>query len=542
MNADFFPPAAASHATVATVPSPTLLPPLAAPSASILPATGDPPPASPSRTTRLRRLALRFWPLALLAVGVVAAVGWFGRPAGGGADFLTAPAVRGDLVVMVTERGELDSINSLIVRCDVEGAQSKLVSIVPEGTAVKKGDEVGRFDTDELKKLYAQQEVKWKTAEGKWKSARGDLAVQKNKEESEIDKAELAWALAEIDRNKYEKRDYDALLSKQKGMLGLKKKELKEAEDDLEFTRGLVKKGFAPLDQLRVKELQVETKRFEVDQGEAELGALKEFERDRKITELKGKAREAERELKRVKESQKAATEKAQSELEAAAITEKLEKQTLDRIQAQMDRCVLKAPQDGIVVYFKRYYDESSRIQPGAVVFFQQPIFTLPDLEHMKVKVKIHESVIKKITPGLTATLQVDALPPNHPPLNGTVKTVGTLANSEGWRQTVKEYLVEISIDDLPTSAGLKPGMTAQVRIHVKTIPDALLVPVQAVTEYEGKPVCYVKSGRTAERRPVEVGEANDQYIEVLGGLTEGEEVALDARSRAAAEVKAGAK
>ena len=161
-----------------------------------------------------------------------------------------------------------------------------------------------------------------------------------------------------------------------------------------------------------------------------------------------------------------------------------------------MDRCVIKAPQDGIVVYFKRYYDESTRIQPGAVVFFQQPIFTLPDLEHMKVKVKIHESVIKKIAPGQTATLVVDALPPNHPPLNGTVKTVGTLANSEGWRQTVKEYMVEIGIDDLPTGAGLKPGMTAEVRIHVKTIPDALLVPAQAVTEYEGKPVCYVKGGR----------------------------------------------
>lgn len=467
---------------------------------------------------------------------------WFGRPAGGAADFVTARAVRGDLEVSVTERGELDSINSLIGRCEVEGEKSKLVSILPEGTAVKKGDEVGRFDTDELKRQYALQEVKWKTAEGKWKSAQGDLAVQKNKEQSEIDKAELAWELAKIDLNKYEKRDYDALLSKQKGMLGLKKKELKEAEDDLEFTRGLVKKGFAPLDQLRIKELQVETKRFEVEQGDAELGALKEFERVRKITELKGKAREAERELGRVKESQKAATEKARSELDAAAITEKLEKQTLDRIQAQMDRCVLMAPQDGIVVYFKRYYDESSRIQPGAVVYFQQPIFTLPDLAHMKVKVKIHESVIKKITPGLSATLHVDALPPNHPPLNGTVKTVGTLANSEGWRQTVKEYLVEISIDDLPTSAGLKPGMTAQCRIHVKTVPDALLVPVQAVTEYEGKPVCYVKNGRSTERRPVEVGEGNDQYIQVLGGLTEGEEVALDARSRAAAEVKAGAK
>ena len=496
----------------------------------------------PSRRARLRRLAYRGWPVGLLGCGVVGVLLIFARPTRGTGDFITAPVVRGDLTVAVTERGELDSINSLMVRCEVEGEKSKLVDILPEGTHVNKGDTVGKFDTDELKKLYDQQNVKWKTAEGKWKSALGDLAVQKNKEESETEKAELALVLAQIDLKKYEQSDYDALLSKQQGELSLNKKELKEAEDNLEFTRGLVKKGFAPLDQLRIQELAVETKRFKVSQGEAELKALEKFERDRKITELKGKAREAERELDRTKKSQKAATEKAQSEAEAAASTEKLEKETLDRIKAQMDRCVIKAPQDGIVVYFKRYYDEMARIQPGAVVFFQQPIFTLPDLEHMKVKVKIHESVIKKIVLGQNATLTVDALPPNHPPLHGTVKSVGTLANSEGWRQTVKEYMVEISIDDLPTSAGLKPGMTAEVRIHVKTIPDALLVPVQAVTEYEGKPVCYVKGGRSAGRRSVEVGEANDQFIQVLGGLSEGDEVALDARSRAAAEVKAGKK
>ena len=154
----------------------------------------------------------------------------------------------------------------------------------------------------------------------------------------------------------------------------------------------------------------------------------------------------------------------------------------------------------------------------------------------MKVKVKIHESVIKKIAKGQKATLQADALP--NRPMSGTVKSVGTLAQSEGWRQTVKEYLVEIEIDDLPTDGGLKPGMTAETKIHVQIVPSALMVPVQAVTEYEGKPVCYVRKGRGLERRQVEVGESNDQYLRSSAGRR-GENVALDARSRAAAEVKA---
>ena len=415
----------------------------------------------------------------------------FGRVKSGGPDVVTAPVVRGDLPVIVVERGELDSIKSIIVRCEVEGERIKLVHIVPEGTHVSKGDEVAKFDTDELRKQSEQQRVKLKTAQAKAASTKSDLAVQRNKEKSEVDKGDLARELAEITLDKYEKREFQVELDKRQGQLALVQKELKEATDNLDFTKNLVKKGFVPLEQVRVQELMVENVKFKVSQGQADLKMLEEFDKKLKVTELKGKAREAQRELERTKESQEAATAKAVSELEAANITVDLEKQTLDRIEAQIAKCTIKAPQDGIVVYFKRYYDESTRIQPGAMVFYQQPIFTLPDLDHMKVKVKIHESVIKKIAPGQSATLQVDAY--RNFPLSATVKTVGTLAQSEGWRQTVKEYLVEADINDLPTSAGLKPGMTAEVKIHVRTLPNTLMVPVQAVTEYEGKPVCYIK-------------------------------------------------
>lgn len=499
----------------------------------------NPPPVSGPPSRKLRGLA-RWWPMGLLAFAIVAVAYFVGRPSSRGGDYLTAPVVRGDLPVVVTERGELESTNSITVRCDVEVKEIKLVTIIPEGTRVAKGDEVATLDADELKNKFAEQQVKWKTADGKAKGAAGDLEVQTNKEQSEIEKGELAWKLAKIDKEQYEKRGYQVELDKREGAVGVAKKELKEADDNLEFTRNLVKKGFMPLEQIRIQELTVASVRYKVSQGEADLGMLREFERIRKITELEGKAREAENELKRTRASQKAATAKAKSDSEAADVTAKLEKTTLDRFEAQISKCVIKAPQDGIVVYFRRYYDEGSRIQPGALVYFQQPIFTLPDLEHMKVKVKIHESVIKKIAPGQKATLQVDALP--NVPLSGTVKTVGTLAQSEGWRQTVKEYMVEIEIVDMPTSAGLKPNMTAEVKIHIRTVPNVLMVPIQSVTEYEGKTVCYVKNGRDLERRQVEVGEANDQYIQIVDGVAEAEEVALDARSRAAAEIKAAKK
>ena len=103
----------------------------------------------------------------------------------------------------------------------------------------------------------------------------------------------------------------------------------------------------------------------------------------------------------------------------------------------------------------------------------------------------------------------------------------------------VKQYDTVLSLDDMPTDAGLKPGMTAEVKILIGTLPDAISVPVGAVTEYESEKVAYIVTSSGVTRRTVTVGENNEQYVQVTEGLTPGEDVALDARTRAAADLKA---
>jgi multidrug efflux pump subunit AcrA (membrane-fusion protein) len=105
----------------------------------------------------------------------------------------------------------------------------------------------------------------------------------------------------------------------------------------------------------------------------------------------------------------------------------------------------------------------------------------------------------------------------------------------------VKEYVTVVTINDLPDDAGLKPGMTAEVKIMAKTIDDVLLIPVQAVTEREGSHYSYVVNGREVVKKEIKVGENNEKFVEVKEGLTEGEQVALDARARITAEAKAKA-
>src|SRR5262245_43735361 len=55
------------------------------------------------------------------------------------ADVITATATRGELVITVTDRGELESAKSTNVICEVEGG-AKIATIVDEGKRVKKGE------------------------------------------------------------------------------------------------------------------------------------------------------------------------------------------------------------------------------------------------------------------------------------------------------------------------------------------------------------------------------------------------------------------
>lgn len=445
---------------------------------------------------------------------------------------------RGNLPIIVTEKGELESAKTVDARSEVEGSV-KIVTIVPEGATVKKGEVVVTFDMDQLNRDYAAQEIKLKQAEGKSKACLGELEVAKNKAETDIAKAELDLTLANLDKRKYMEGEFKVEVNEKQGGLSLAKKELQECEEKLEAYRKLAKKGFWSMDQVRVKEAEVGSKKYAVDRDEAKLMVLQRFTKERQEAELTAKAVEAKRALVRTKNSSQASVDKAVSELEAAQVTAKLEKATLDRMKRQLDNCIVKAPQDGILVYSKeRYWDPASKIQAGAMIHYQQTLFSLPDLTRMQVSAKVHEAMVKKLKIGQEADITVDAIP--NMTFRGVVEKIATLADSRGgWdERAVKEYVTIIKINNLPPDAGLKPGMTSQVTIKVKTIPNVLMVPVQSVSQHKSKHYTYVVKDREVAKREVTIGETNDKYVVIESGLEQDEQVVLDSRARLADEAK----
>ena len=89
----------------------------------------------------------------------------------------------------------------------------------------------------------------------------------------------------------------------------------------------------------------------------------------------------------------------------------------------------------------------------------------------------------------------------------------------------VRYYRGRVRLAEVPPDLRLRA--TTEVEIDIAVRHGALVVPAQAVMREEGRHVCYVLGRDGLVRRPVSLGHATPDWLEIVEGLAEGEEVAL---------------
>lgn len=453
-------------------------------SATILPSVENEPtiqevPAGRGPT----RVAALLGGVAILCAAIIAA--YWTDSSSGADDFLAHTIQRGSLTVSVTEQGTLESSNNTEIKCKVRGF-STVTYVVPTGTVVEEGQELVRLDT----KVIEEQHSLTKTNTF---IAQATLAQT----EANVEKAKIA-----IDA--YEKGRFKSQLQALEKELAANKRNLRTARKMHERSKSLFRQGYAT-------DLEVEGNAFTVTQAELELKVketeikvLKDFTRRMQLETLQGN---------------KTASE---SKLAADQAGLAMEIKRRDRAAQELEDCVIRAEASGLVIYpSAASWKSTPDITEGATVRKDQVLLLMPDLTQMQVKLGIHESVIDRVKPGLKAIV---TLPDRT--LEATVSDVASVTRPAGWwTGNVVKYDTVI---ELPSDAGLKPGMSAEVDVILAVHPDVLLIPVAAVVETEEGVFCWVQGALEPEKRLIELGDSNDVFIEVLAGLKEGEEVVLN--------------
>jgi RND family efflux transporter MFP subunit len=174
----------------------------------------------------------------------------------------------------------------------------------------------------------------------------------------------------------------------------------------------------------------------------------------------------------------------------------------------------ITAPFAGIVTW--RYADTGSLIQAGTSNAGSAPVVKVAQVDVLRLRLPVPESLAGFIKLGDTATIRVGATGKNF---SGTIaRNTGSLDPSTRTMQ------VEI---DVPNRDGqLTPGMYADVTLNIQRSGDALVVPVQAVDRSGSEPfVMVVNASNRVEKRPVQIGVSTANRVEILSGVKEGDVV-----------------
>ena len=318
-------------------------------------------------------------------------------------------------------------------------------------------------------------------------------------------------------------------LRKMEDDLQVAKKELGQSQSTIDGTRRLHEKGFVTRTDLQRDEIAFENSRLKVQTAETARDLYLKYEFVKSAEESLSKFTEAVRELDRARKAAVSKLAQAESKLRSTEAQFNIQSRQRKDMAEQIVKCVIKATKPGLVVYGGGredvFYSDQERIREGATVRERQAIITIPNLAKMSVNVKIHESYIKKIIKGQKARIVVDAFADQA--LKGEITKVAVLPDSANrWMNPdLKVYLTTITIEG--SRDWVKPGMSAKVEVFVEHLDDVVHVPVQAIIPEDGKHFCYVMNGRSQEKRIVEIGQFNDEFIVVRGGLKEGEKVVL---------------
>jgi RND family efflux transporter MFP subunit len=195
----------------------------------------------------------------------------------------------------------------------------------------------------------------------------------------------------------------------------------------------------------------------------------------------------------------------------------------------ELDDTIIRAPFAGVVV--------TKDAQPGEMIspvsagggFTRTGICTIVDMSSLEIEVDVNEAYINRVRPGQEVQATLDA----YPDWRIAAQVITPVPTADRQKATVK---VRIAFGEL--DARILPDMGVKVSFLAEETAaegaasaPAALVSEKAVRSEGGQSVTFVFAGDKVERRAVKVGGRHGDRLEVIAGLSSGEQVVVEGPS-----------
>lgn len=147
-------------------------------------------------------------------------------------------------------------------------------------------------------------------------------------------------------------------------------------------------------------------------------------------------------------------------------------------------------------------------------------VFEIVDPSSLEFQANIDEVDIGSLSLGQTATIALDAFP--DATFSGKISYISYISELSAGGATV--FPVKIAFDE---PQKLRIGLNGDVTIETISIPDALIIPIEAIREQNSGKFVYKKTNKTYSLVPVTIGEQNGTDVVITEGLSLGDEVVI---------------
>src|SRR6266550_2101345 len=268
-------------------------------------------------------------------------------------------------------------------------------------------------------------------------------------------------------------------------------------------------------ENIRTMELALEEKRLAKEQAVYEAPTVRrqaEIDHER-----------AERALTQARSDYETKTEQARAKMREVGADLQRQRNLLRVVQDVMTAFTIRAPRPGMVIYVKEW-NGRKRTTGSQVNPWDPAVATLPDLTQMESVAYVNEIDVRKLAVGQPVVITLDADPTKR--LSGAVASV---ANVGEQRPNADAKVFEVHVTVTQSDTTLRPGMTTANVVETLKVPEALYVPLEAVSNEAGVPCVYRRGsgGGRVTKREVATGAMNDDEVVIARGLEADDRVLL---------------
>lgn len=176
--------------------------------------------------------------------------------------------------------------------------------------------------------------------------------------------------------------------------------------------------------------------------------------------------------------------------------------------KAQLSKATLYAPFDGVLgivdLSLGRY------VKPG------DDLFTLDDMDPIKVDFRVGEVILSKLHVGDQVTVEVDGFP--HNSYVAKIEAIDTNVDPLG-----HSIRIQASFDN--SEGELRPGLFAKVKLRTAVHRNTIMIPESAVESRGKQEYVYTVEQGVAKMVPIKTGARNGENVQVTRGLKPGARV-----------------